>query len=484
MNSDENDTSLDPRDWAALRRAAHGLLDQALDHAQTARAGRVWTPMPAAMKAGFCAGLPGAPSPPEWVAEQLASLMPYGVGNTHPRFFGWVHGAGSPGNMLAEITAAAMNANLGGRDHGAAQVERQVIDWCREMMGFPESSGGLVTTGTSMATIIALKVARDRALDWTSRAEGLGAAPLVGYASEQSHACIARAFDLLGLGSDALRRVPVNADFTMNIAALRDVIDADRRAGLRPFLVVGTAGTVNTGAIDDLTALVRIARRDGLWLHVDGAFGASLMLSDSLRGRLAGLEKADSLAFDFHKWMQVNYAAGCVLVRDAQAQLRSFSDRPDYLARGGRGLAAGGPWPVDFGPELSREFAALRIWAHFLEHGTGRLARVVEANCAQAAWLGAQVEADSQMQLLAPVALNIVCFRMMPTECADPDRLNDEIVVQLQESGVAAPSTTRLNGMLAIRVNLTNHRTRQSDLETLLSACRETAQRLVATGRY
>ena len=458
-----SDTTLDPANWDIFRKDAHGLLDAAIDQMQLAPEGRVWTPLPDAMKSELDQPLPNNPTATANIADKLSALLPYGVGNTHPRFFGWVHGAGNPGGVMADIVAAAMNANLGGRDHGAIYVERQVIDWARQMMGFPTDASGLITSGTSMGTMVALKVARDRQLKFTSRASGVNGARLVGYTSEQAHSCIARAFDMLGLGSDALRKVPCDTDFRMDLSALKDQLKSDRVAGLTPFAVIGTAGSVNVGAIDDLTAIAEIAAAESLWFHVDGAFGATGVLSNYVRPMLAGMDRADSLAFDFHKWLHVNYSAGCVLIRDPDAHLRAFSERPEYLSGSTRGLAAGAPWPVDYGPELSRGFAALKIWAHLLEHGTEKLGRSITKNCEQAHLLAGIIDKHPQLTLLAPVNLNIVCFRY-----ENSDANNEEIVVRLQEQGLAAPSTTRINGQLAIRVNITNHRTCDEDMQLLI----------------
>lgn len=469
--SDDPETSLDPQDWAAFRNTAHALLDAAMDKMQAAREGRVWTPFPADLKAAFDQPLPETGLEDAALSVQLKALLPYGAGNTHPRFFGWVHGSGTPHNLLAEITASAINANAGGRDHGAIYVERQVIRWCRELFGFPESAGGLIVSGTSLATVVALKTARDVRLGFASRKSGVGSARLVGYASAQAHSCNARAFDILGMGADALRRIPVNGQFEMDTAALCAAIQADRDAGLQPFVIIGTAGTVNTGATDPLAELADIAAAEELWLHIDGAFGALGMLVPQFRARYAAIARADSLAFDFHKWMHVNYDAGCVLVRDEALQRQAFSDRPDYLKGSPRGLAAGPTWPVEYGPELSRGFRALKVWSQIAGFGTVRLGAAIAANCAQARYLASKVIADPQFELLAPVALNICCFRYYDErlEGAALDALNEEIVIRLQELGIAAPSTTRLNGAAAIRVNLTNHRTQLSDLDLLLA---------------
>lgn len=461
--------SLDPTDWSRFRKTAHKMLDEAIDKMQAAREGRVWTPFPEEMKVGLNIELPQKGIGCGAVQEKIADLLPFGVGNTHPRFFGWVHGAGNPGGVLAAIGAAAMNANLGGRDHGPIYIEKQVLEWCRQMMGFPVGSSGLIVSGTSMATIIAMKAARDDRFKGQCRKRGVGNQRLVGYASAQAHACVGRAFDLLGLGSDSLRKIDCDSSYRMDLGTLVEAVRCDREKGLIPFAVIGTAGAVNVGAIDDLAGIGDIAAREELWFHVDGAFGATAILCEEIRPRLKGLECADSLAFDFHKWLHVNYDAGCVLIRSGELHLQAFSGRPEYLAGAGQGLAAGSPWPVDYGPELSRGFRALKIWAHLLEHGTEKIAAAISRNCAQARYLGNRVEESSEFELLAPVALNIVCFRYVDEEIANLDLLNERIVIELQQSGIAAPSTTHLKGQLAIRVNITNHRTDFNDLDILLT---------------
>ena len=477
-------TTLDPtspEDWASLRANAHSLLDACMNRFETATEGRTWTPLPTAMKETLHEPLPREGISREAQCARLAALLPYGVGNTHPRFFGWVNGSGSPGSVLPELVGAVMNVNCGAREHGAIHVEKQVLEWCRSMMGFPPECGALLVSGTSMATVIALKAARDSVLGFDSsrktglvRAQaGIGGGALVGYMAQGGHSCLTRAFDILGFGSDALRLVPVRPDFTMDLEVLGAMVEEDRRAGLTPFLVVGTAGSVNVGAIDDLDGIATFTEEHGLWFHVDGAFGAPAVLSEMVRPRLRGMERASSLAFDFHKWLHVNYDCGCVLVRDRDAHLRAFSERPDYLVGDERGLASGNPWPMDFGPELSRGFRALKVWSHFLEHGTEKLAASITRNVEHAHYLAARIDATEEMVRLAPVSLQIVCFRYVPRRAvADLDALNNAIVVELQERGIAAPSTTRIKGQLVVRVSITNHRTRFEDLDLLVTeAC-------------
>lgn len=482
MSSDSNDTpetTLDPSDWDAFAERAHRMLDQALAKMRSARDGPVWRAPTDALRDAFDQPLPAEGLGAEAVSQQIETLMPYGVGNTHPRFFGWVHGTGTPSGLIPEIASVAMNANLGGRYHGAIAVERQVVRWCREIFDFPEDSSGLIVSGTSVATLVAMKVARDRALRFLSRKAGVSGSGLVGYTSQATHSCVAQAFDMLGLGTDALRIVPETDEYKIDLDALKAAITRDRAAGRAPFAVIGTAGSVDLGAIDDLDALADIAAEEGLWYHIDGAFGATAILSDDIRPRLKGIERADSLAFDFHKWLHVTYDAGFVLVRSEEAHRRSFAERPDYLQGAERGLAAGNPWPVDYGPELSRGFRALKIWAQLAEHGAGKLGAAITTNCKQALYLADRVTEVDELELLAPVMLNICCFRYVTPEIEDLDALNDEIVVELQCQGIAAPSTTTIAGRRAIRVNLTNHRTTQADLDLLLQEIRRIGATLI-----
>lgn len=472
--------SLDPDDWAAFRQRAHEMLDASIDRMEGYSESAVWN-VPTAFNPSLTDSLLGAG--PGAADQALKSVLSYGVGNTHPRFFGWVHGAGTPTGLVAETIAATLNANCGGRNTGALKVERAVIDWALELFGLPETASGLITTGTSMATIVALKAARDRASDFSARREGVAAgSKLVGYTSAGAHSCLDRAFDMLGLGSEALRKVPVDDNGQMRCDALKTAIDQDQANGFTPFVICATAGTVNRGAIDELQSLADIADAQELWFHVDAAFAAALALSEDLKPRLEGISRASSIAFDFHKWMQVNYDAGCVLIRDEEAHRRAFSDRPDYLSEMDRGLASGMPWPVDYGPELSRGFRALKVWAQLIEHGPAKLGEVVERNVRQAAYLAQLVQKADNLELLSYDGLNICNFRVTRPGAseADLDALTSEIVIRLQESGIAAPSTTRIDGKLAIRVNITNHRTRMEDMDVLVEAVSQNGAALQA----
>lgn len=461
-------SSLDPEDWQALRAQGHRMLDDMLDYLEHIRARPVWQPIPPEVRADFKQPLPQHPSELSDVHETfMREVLPYAVGNAHPGFMGWVHGGGTPVGMLAEMLSAGLNANLGGREQMPVEVERQVVQWVCELFQFPATASGLFVTGTSIANLIAVWVARTKALGVVVRKTGMAGSDLrlSAYTSAGAHGCITQAMDLAGVGIDALRIIPMTASFQMDLTALQRAIAADRAAGLTPFLIAGTAGSVDVGAIDDLTALADMAEREGIWFHIDGAYGALAMLSDELAPRLRGIERADSIAFDFHKWGQVPYDAGFILVRDGALHHDTFAAPAAYLKRETRGMAAGSPWPCDFGPDLSRGFRALKAWFTIKVYGAEKIGETIANTCALAQYMKQRIETMSQLELLAPVSLNIVCFRY---RCADADRVNADIVVALQESGIAAPSSTTINGCFAIRTAIVNHRTARENIDALL----------------
>ena len=465
--------TLDPADWAEVRALAHRMLDDTIDHIANIRKQPVWRSIPDEVRARFRGELPReALELGEIYREYSDFVAPYATGNVHPAFMGWVHGGGNVIGVLAEMLAAGLNANLGGRDHMPIEVERQIAEWTRTMLGFPPGASGVFVTGTSMANLMAVWVARTAALGISARQCGVGGdgALLTAYTSKAAHGCISKAMDLAGFGSDALRTVPFDGSHRVDVEAMRGQIKRDREVGLRPFLVVGSAGTVDVGAIDDLAALGELCREEKLWFHVDGAYGALGVLSPVIAPRLGGLEQADSVALDFHKWGQVPYDAGFLLVRDAQRHLDAFAAPAAYLQREARGLAAGSPWPCDLGPDLSRGFRALKTWFTLKAFGTQKLGAMIERTCALARYLEEKISAESRLELLAPAQLNIVCFRY---RAEDANRVNSEIVADVQESGIAAPSTTTLDGKLAIRAAIVNHRTDTRDIDALVGAVLE-----------
>ncbi len=474
-------SSLDPQssaEWDEFRAQAHLMLDDMLQYTQELRQRPVWQPIPDSLRQQFREPLPHHAADLAGLHETfMQSILPYAAGNAHPGFMGWVHGGGTPVGMLAEMLAAGLNANLGGRDQVPIEVEKQVLQWVAEIFGFPQSASGIFVSGTSMANFIGVLVARTKTLGPVVRQQGLEGKSLVAYTSAAAHGSVVQAMELSGMGADALRRIPVNSEFQIDLAALERAIEQDVNKGLSPFLIIASAGTVDTGSIDDLDRLADIAVRHKLWLHIDGAFGALAMLNPQLAPLLNGIQRADSIAFDFHKWGQVPYAAGFILVRDAQAHLDTFASTATYLRREAKGMSAGSPWPCDFGPELSRGFMALKTWFTLKTYGVDKIGDMIGKTCQLAQYLRQRIDAAPELELLAPVALNIVCFRYRCSyDNSLADRVNMQIVTGLHESGVAAPSSTTIHGKFAIRAAIVNHRTERQDIDALVD-------RVIALGK-
>ncbi|NUQ21262.1 MAG: amino acid decarboxylase [Gemmatimonadaceae bacterium] len=488
-----SELTLDPRtpaEWDAFRELARRMVDDMLAHLSSLRDQPAWREMPPSVRAAFDGGAPRAGIGAAAAYEAFVrDVLPYPNGNLHPRFFGWVQGNGTPLGMMADMLAAGLDPHLAGFNHAPALVERQVLDWLAALMGMPGASGLLVSGGTMASTLglAVARVAKARDLGFDARELGMqqwtdlpSHPPLVFYGSVETHGWARKAAELLGLGNRAFRRVPVDAQYRLDIAALERALDEDRASGLTPFCVVGTAGTVNTGASDDLAALAALCRREKLWFHVDGAFGALAYLSESLRPLVAGLDQADSLGFDLHKWGYLPFECACVLVRDPAIHTGAFATTASYLAGTTRGVIAGGLPFADRGIELTRGFKALKVWMSFMADGVDKLVRMIEQNVEQTRYLVARIEASEDLELLAPAPLNIVCFRYAPPRAHESDlnALNESILVLLQERGIAVPSGTTLGRRFAIRVANTNHRTRREDLDTLVRGVLEIGREL------
>lgn len=477
MKSEEDglpqEETLDPQDWTKLRRLGHRMMDDAMDYLEGVRQRPVWQPIPPEAREHFTELLPVEPMDAAAVYEEARQhILPYPTGNIHPRFWGWVIGSGSPVGMLAELLTGAMNCNAWGADQIAIEVERQVIGWLKQGLGFPHDASGILTNGGSVSNLVGLAVARNTKAEVDMAQEGVQSLPrpMVLYASSSTHSSVRKAVELMGLGCKSLRTIPVDARYRIRMDLLREAIREDRAAGRLPFCIVANAGTVDTGAFDPMEELADLAQSEDLWLHVDGAFGACVAFSDELRPLVRGMERADSISIDLHKWLHVQYDAGCVLVRNARQHHATFSSPASYLARARRGLSGGTLWFNEYGFELSRSFRALRVWMAFKTYGMRKHARLIEQNVAQAKYLAELVSGASELELMAPVALNVVCFRYVAegAEQEAVNRLNQDLLASLQESGVAAPSSTLLQGKFAIRVAITNHRSRREDFEVLV----------------
>ncbi|CAM4847644.1 unnamed protein product, partial [Rotaria magnacalcarata] len=361
--------SLDPEDWPSARIVAHKMLDASLDYIQSIRDQPVWQPIPDDVREVLQGEqLPEQGQPLSDVCHDVfTNIVPYTYNNAHPCLWGWANGEGTFGNVVADMITAAINVNCITSNHSASIVERTIINWMRQIFGFPETDdGGLMVTGTSIGTIISIATARQRALV-NIRQDGLvNGSQLITYTSIETHGCVVKALELLGFGSKSLHLVPVDNNFCIKIDDLKTAIQDDRDNGLIPFCIVGNAGTVNTGAFDNFLALSSIARTENMWFHVDGAFGSWSILDPIRRHLMTGIELADSLAFDFHKWLHCSYEAGCVLIRDGALLRSTFSTNHAYFSKSTTlDHMNNGSWFCDLGPDLSRSFRALRVWFTF-----------------------------------------------------------------------------------------------------------------------
>jgi glutamate/tyrosine decarboxylase-like PLP-dependent enzyme len=435
--------------------------------------------------AGFDEPLPEAGLPLDAVLAAVRErILPLAFGNSHPRFFAFINATADPLGTVADYLASTMNSNCWGGDHAAIHVEAQVLRWLAAILGLPGESEGILTSGGSMANFTALATAR-RALAPGVREDGFaGSEPLVVYASDEVHNCVDKAVDLLGIGWKQLRKIPTDDGYRIRVDLLREAIAADRRAGRRPGVVVGNAGTVNTGAIDPLDELADLCAREGLWFHADGAYGAMAAISPRLKPLFRGLERADSVAADPHKWLYVPYEAGATLVREPGRMAEAFARPAPYLVHDPESPVRG---PVSFnerGPELSRGFKALKVWMGLKRHGASGYAAAVEHDLVMAQALADAVSAHGDFELLAPPVLSIVGFRYRPAgrglgEDA-LDRLNRRIVNRLVASGAFFLAPTRLKGRTAMRVAIVNFRTRHEDVRALVEEAARAGRDLVA----
>jgi Glutamate decarboxylase and related PLP-dependent proteins len=473
-----SEETLDPEEWESMRALGHRMLDDVMDYMETLRDRPVWQHAPPFVKAHFEGLPPPLPSPPEEVyQEYIDYILPYQLGNSHPRFWGWVAGSGTMMGMLAEMLAASTDSVSGAFSYVSNNyVEIQVIDWFKDLLGYPCTASGLLTSGCSSSNLIGLAVARNTMGGFDVRKEGMQNAPqkMTIYCSDEAHSSIQKAVELLGFGNDSLRRVPVNESMQIDLAALEAMIKDDRANGFHPVCVVGAAGTTNTAAVDDLNALADICARERCWFHVDGAFGAWAAIAPEYRHLVAGMERADSLAFDLHKWMYLQYPVACILIRDAGHHRQAFSLTPTYLAHGegDRGLTGVDvPWLSDYGFELSRGFHALKAWMTIKEHGTLKYGRLIRQNIDQAQYLARLVVSAPELELALPVSLNIVNFRYTRPGFKDDelDALNKQIERELQERGIAVPSTVTIQGRNYLHVAVTNHRSRKEDFDLFIS---------------
>lgn len=474
----DHEINLDPDDWDQARRDAHSLLDSLFDRLQQLPELPAWRALPDSAREQIRGPLPREGEPLDVVCDTLReSVIPYPTGNISPRFYGWVMGNGTVDGLIADMVASGMNAHLAGYDQSASVVEAQTIEWCCELMGYPADAGGLFVSGGTMANLIGLIVARSALDPDRIRADGIVGLPrLRVYGSTATHSWAEKGCDMMGLGRGAVVRVAADSADRIDLDALDQAVQNDRAAGALPLAVIANVGTVDGGAIDDLHALADFCERESLWLHVDGAFGALLAFSETLRDRVDGMARADSIAFDLHKWGFLQYEIGAVLVRDATLQKQAFATQAAYLTPPGRGIQPDDLHFAAIGPQLSRGFRALKAWVALRHHGSDKIGRVIAQNVAQAQHLVSLIQTEPRLQLFEPSDLNIVCFRYIGDgthDAATLDAWNREILLRIQESGLAVPSSTQRQGCFALRVAITNHRATIEDMDALLSATLE-----------
>ena len=451
---------MDPNDWTAFRAEMHQVLDACVDHLENAR-NHPWRPVPD----GFDAAI-SLDTPTRGDASSLLTdtIMPASTGNTHPAFFGWVHGTGQAMGLASEMVAAAMNSNCGGRDHGGIRIEKECIRWLTDLAGLGENASGILTTGTSQATIYALSAAKVARFGADVRKTGIQNLPTVRvYIAKGAHSCIKQAMEILGFGGNAVCQITLK-DGAMDTDALQTQLTQDAAAGIVPLAIVGTAGSVNTGTYDDLNTLSRIAQEHSTWLHVDAAFGFWIRIAAPRLSVLAsGIEHANSIALDGHKWLGVQYDCGACLLRDHDLHRATFSDRAEYLTAQSAGIGAGDWWPTDYGTELSRGMRALKLWTTLKTHDRDTISAAITDNCDQAALMGELVEASPHLTLAHPVISNLCVFTPNAGDASD-------IAAALQLSGDAVFSTTTVDGKNCLRAAIVNHRTTSQTIHDVIAA--------------
>ena len=456
-----------------IRRIGYAAADAVAEHRGRLLAGPVFGKV-GNRAALFDEPLPETGQPFEDVlAFAREHILPFPMGNSHPRFYGFINATADPIGITADYLAAGMNSNCWGGDHAAIHVETRVIAWLADIIGLPAEAEGILVSGGSMANFTALATARRAMAPGNVREEGLlGHPPLVVYASDQVHSCVDKAVDLLGIGTRNLRKIETDGNFRIRMDLLERAIAQDRRAGLRPAIVVGNAGTVNTGAIDPLQELSELCRREALWFHVDGAYGAMAAVSPALAPLFAGMERADSIAADPHKWLYVPYEAGATLVRERGRLGAAFRKFPEYLAADADSPFPGPAWFAERGVELSRGFKALKVWMGLKTHGRRAYAAAIENDVRLARWLAGEVDRRPDLERLAESVLSIANFRYRPRDrsLSDDalDRANRRIINRLVGDGSFFLAPTVLKGRTALRVAIVNFRTREEDLTALL----------------
>jgi glutamate/tyrosine decarboxylase-like PLP-dependent enzyme len=474
-------------DPSEFRAAGHRLIDELADYLAHVEARPVCPRVePSALHRLFDEPLPEEPTPLDAVLDELdEKLLPYCTHVSHPGYFGLITPTPTPAGILADLLASALNQNVGAYSIGpsAVALERRTVRWLTDLVGYDERAGGNLTSGGTMAHFIGLKLARDWASGDRAQHEGVAGRWAV-YTSEERHVSVDKAVDAVGLGRDSLRALPTDGRFRLDLGALETAIERDRAQGIRPMGIVGMGGTTNTGAVDDLPALRRIADREQLWLHVDAAYGGGVLLSDELRPLLDDLSLADSCILDPHKRFYAPLDAGAVLVKDEARLTASFGIAPPYLTD--RTDAAGERYNYYVhGFEQSRRFRALKVWMALKRYGAREVGRWVEANIALARLLYDLAAADPDFEPAAEPPMSAVCLRFAPAGADEAALapLHDRVARRIQDEGRYWISTTQMKGRTWFRVNPVNFRSRPAHVEGLFATLQTTCAEALADAR-
>jgi glutamate/tyrosine decarboxylase-like PLP-dependent enzyme len=468
-----NQETLDPENWDEAKEIAHKMIDDAIDYLKNVRERPVWREMPKDVEDSFKTFLPKDPSDLKDVYNKFVENgYNYPMGNVHPRFWMWYMGASNFTGAMGDFMAAIIGSNLGGGNHAAARIDDQVVNWCKEMVGFPDSASGTLVSGGSMANIICLTVARNMIADIDVRDKGVAeiTKPLRFYSSDQVHGCHQKGLEILGLGNKALKKIKSNKNYEVDIEALKSAIKKDKENGLKPACIIANAGTVNTGAIDNIKAIHEICKKEKMWFHVDGCIGALINIAPKYKHLVSGMEMADSIALDPHKWLHAPFEVGCAIIRNKHDHFDSFSTSAEYLEGTKKGIPAA-KWLHNYGMQISRGFRALKVWMAIQEHGIVKFGRLIDQNIEQAFYLTNLIKNNNKFELSAPTKINIVSFRFIVEDKSEEEikEINMEIMLRLQVEGIAALSDTTVHGNHCLRVAICNHRTKISDLDLLVN---------------
>jgi glutamate/tyrosine decarboxylase-like PLP-dependent enzyme len=476
-------------DTATFRTVGHRLVDQLADALASVPDGPVTRDQaPSAVRAalGLTGPLPETGTQPGALLEQTARLLfEHSLFNAHPRFFGYITSSPAPIGILGDFLAAAVNANVGSfiLSPAATEIEAQTVRWIAELIGYPSECGGLLVSGGNMANFVCFFAARVAKAAWNVREQGVdggGGRRLRVYGSAETHTWIQKAADLSGLGVASIRWIPTDSQLRMDVAALRRQIEADTAAGDVPCIVVGTAGSVSTGAVDPLDDIAAVCRQYGAWFHVDGAYGGFAAAVPEAPDQLRALTMADSIAVDPHKWLYAPLEAGCALVRDAEALRAAFSYHPPYYHFDERATNY-----VDYGPQNSRGFRALKVWLALRQVGAAGYRQMISDDIRLSRAMAAAVDRHPDLELMTQ-ELSITTFRYVPRDIrADVgddeterylDSLNRELLDRLQRGGEVFVSNAVIRGRYALRACIVNFHTDIADVEALPDIVARVAQ--------